>query len=96
MEKSNRKRITRILTISLLLCLFVGISVYKVWIQDNGMSVEVNDKKIEPHNYVLAGQSGGSYWDSSVLSLPCVAAISEESVNLIYQNDFPVKITVIK
>ena len=96
MEKSNRKRIIRILTISLLLCLFVGISVYKVWIQDNGMSVEVNDKKIEPHNYVLAGQSGGSYWDSSVLSLPCVAAKSEESVNLIYQNDFPVKITVIK
>lgn len=96
MRKNKRKKAIGILTILLLLCLLMGVSVYKVWIQDNGMNVEVNDKKIEPHSYVLTGQSGGSYWDSSVLSLPCVAVKSKESVDLIYQNDFPVKITAIK
>lgn len=96
MRKNERKRVVGILTILLLLCLLIGVPVYKIWIQDNSMCVEVNDEKIEPHINVLSGRADGSYWDSSVLSLPCAAAKSEEEVHFIYQNEFPADITVIK
>lgn len=96
MAKNKRKWVIGISAMSLLLCLFVGVPVYKIWIQDNSISVHANDEKLVPLIYSLTGRSDGSYWDSSVQLLPCISVKPEKEVELIYQNDFPSKITVTK
>lgn len=95
MEGRKRKSVLILIGL-LLLILFIGIFVYSELIKINNVKVKVNDIIVEPHIFDLGSQSGGSYWDSSVLELPCVSAKPGENIEIVFLNSCPSKIIVTK
>lgn len=90
----NPKKLFALLLLPFLFFLF---HLFTDFSGDN-ITLQVNEQETDfvPHIQNISAHSGGSYWDSSIVSLPCLPVDNGDKINLTFYTNPPDSITLMQ